>query len=532
MFQLIRRRIDLLTLLLVFVASAWSLSLPLRSHLGLLGFAQDDFYYYLKTAQNLVNHHLASFDGRTRTNGFQPLYFVLMSAVSLFTQNLHRVFVLLWILDVLSTVVIFLLVREVFRRQMIRPLLSNGLAMMVAMFCVRTISLQMEVTLAMPLGFALLNVGAVPPERYTPKRCAALGLLAALTMLARLDAAFLAALFVLGLWLVRSYRPVFTLRNVGAFLLAAVPLPLVYFAINLAYFHELLPVSGAAKELRTTWIPSAEMLTSFHGMSTMTLAGALVCAVLGWRLRGRLRPEEKVFCFAAILSPFVFYTVEMFLSDWKLWGWYFYHLRFSLAGCLLLVAVVLTRDLAPAQWRSVHRLSGVNWGAQAVYGLALVVLLSTRYQVSAVMLGIQDAALRLQEFEQTHPGNYAMGDRAGMFGYVSRWPVLQAEGLMMDRNYLAHLRAQEDLRTTLSKYGVDYYVIFTEKRHEQTGGCFRAKEPEIAGASVMRMRSEFCEPPVYQFEGLDGAYRVFRLPGNDAGLKIALAGARGGSKSQ
>ena len=38
----------------------------------------DDFYYYLTTARNLLSYKLLSFDQISITNGFQPLWFLII----------------------------------------------------------------------------------------------------------------------------------------------------------------------------------------------------------------------------------------------------------------------------------------------------------------------------------------------------------------------------------------------------------------------------------------------------------------------
>lgn len=106
----------------------WIFSLPLRAHQPLMGFAQDDFYYYLKVAQNLATGHGSTFNGTTLTNGYHPLYFLLWTSVSFVTRSLRTVFRLLWVLDVVSAVAIFLVARSIFRRVTAEPLLANTLA--------------------------------------------------------------------------------------------------------------------------------------------------------------------------------------------------------------------------------------------------------------------------------------------------------------------------------------------------------------------------------------------------------------------
>ena len=100
------------------------------------------------------------------------------------------------------------------------------------------------------------------------------------------------------------------------------------------------------------------------------------------------------------------------------------------------------------------------WLKVAVYGIAIVLLLRTHYKTDTQMAMIYDVGVQLQQFEQTHPGVYAMGGGSGMPGYLLRSPIIQTEGLMMDPAYLQHIRHQDDLLPTLRSYGVRYYVVW------------------------------------------------------------------------
>ena len=82
----------------------------------------------------------------------------------------------------------------------------------------------------------------------------------------------------------------------------------------------------------------------------------------------------------------------------------------------------------------------------------------------------------------------------------------------MDRVYLQHIRAQEDLRSVLSRYGVNYYVAFVFDKNEGwqlNRSCLHAMEPSIAGPDALRMRSDFCGMPLFQFSGTDGEYLIY-----------------------
>ena len=499
--------------LVVLVRCAWIFAAPLRSADLPLRLAQDDFYYYLKVAQNLAWFHRATFDGSTLTNGYHPLYFLLLTIVSRFVHTLPGIFRFLWGLDLVSAMTIFVLTRRLFKR-VSQPLLANALAVFLTALSVTQICDQMEVTLALPLAFAFLLTALVSASQITGRRSLLLGLLSALTFLARLDAGLLVLCYLVAALCTREYRRAFTPGNIGKFFAACLPLPLVYFWINHHYFHTFLPISGMAKQLRHGWKPCILLPGSFNGMSEVLAFGTVATAVLAWTLRRYLLTREKIFLVAVLATPFLFYGLEMLISDWPVWNWYFYVLRFSAAGMAMLVAVFLSRDVLPARYPRLKSVAESAGFAVALGVAMLVKLYMANYKVDHWMVEVQHASGILDQFAQSHPGLYAMGDRAGMFAITTPNRVLQTEGLVMDRRYLEHIRRQEDLRSVLSSYGVNYYVAFVFDRNYETQlgpQCFHALEPSIAGPSALRMRTDFCEAPLLEFPGSDGKYLIYRI---------------------
>ena len=507
------RTINLITTVLVAVRCAWIFAAPLRSGDLPLRFAQDDFFYYLKPAQNLAWFHRSTFDGSTLTNGYHPLYFALCVGMSFFARTIPAIFRSLWVVDTVSATAIFLLTRRLFSR-INSAVLSNAFAITVTILCVPLICDQMEITLALPLGFAFLLTGFVHGRELTVRRAAALGILGALTFLARLDAGILVALYATGTLCTQEYRRALTPKCVASFLGAGLPLPLLYFWINEHFFGTLLPISGRAKQLRHSWKPSILLPASFNGISELLLNVALITAILAWALRKHLRPREKVFLFAVLATPFLFYFLEMLVSDWPIWNWYFYDLRFAASGGLMLAGILLSRHILTLEFPRLQALLESDKIAFAFEGIALLVLFLMHYKIDHWMVEIQHAAETLTRFEREHPGKYAMGDRAGMFATLASSPVLQTEGLVMDQAYLRHIRAQDDLRSVLASYGVNYYVMFVFERNypwQLHHGCVEALEPSIAGPDSYRIRSDFCEAPIYQFDGMDGRYLIYRI---------------------
>jgi hypothetical protein len=487
-----RNIINWSTFLIVVMASAWIFATPLRNPTRIMSFVEDDFYYYLKVAQNVAAGLDSTFNGIARTNGYHPLYFVVLVLISKVATSLAGIFRGLWLLWVAASATTFLLARKLLERSRSGPFLSNALALVFLIPCVHIFCQGMEVTLTLPLGLGLLLAFRSEPATWTFRRSVGIGLLAALTVLSRLDAVFLVLLVLTFTLIEPEQRWGIGVRQAGGFAVGGGPLLLGYFVFNRFYFHTWMPVSGTAKQLKSSLWPTLTAIKS-GGLNIAFLVVFLVYAAAAfWLIRKRLAPEERAVVSAAATFPYLQMAVLSLLSDWPLWGWYYYSLRFALlAGLMLLLA------LPGSAW--VSRLP--FWTKAAAYGLALVLFLGVHYKKEPQMAEIYNVAVQIQDFERSHPGVYAMGGGAGMPGYLLSHPVVQTEGLMMDPGYLLHIRHQDDLIATLRSYGVRYYVVsevlvpvgFDKQRD---GNCFLAEEPYNVGHTTLRMRATLCGAPV------------------------------------
>ena len=446
--QRTRNIVNSSTFLIVVMACAWIFYTPLRNPTRIMPFVEDDFYYYLKVAQNVAAGLDSTFDGITRTNGYHPLYFVVLVFISKFAASLVGIFRGLWLLWVVAAAATFLSARKLLERPGTGPFLTNALALVFLIPCVHIFCGGMEVTLTLPLGLGLLLAFRSQPANWPFRRSVGIGLLAALTVLSRLDAVFLVLLLLIFTLVEPEQRRGIGFRQIGGFAIGGGPLLLAYFVFNRFYFHTWMPVSGTAKQLKSSPWPTLTAIES-AGLNTDFLVVFLVYAAIAfWLVRKRLAPGERPVLAAAAAFPYLQIGVLSVVSDWPLWGWYYYSLRFALlAGLVLLLA------LPGSAWVSRQAL----WIKAAAYGLALVLFLRVHYRQDSQMEHIYDVALQLRAFERSHPGVYAMGGGAGMAGYLLGDPLVQTEGLMMDPGYLLHIRQQDDLLATLRTYGVRYY---------------------------------------------------------------------------
>lgn len=483
--DVVEERWAVLATAFLFIGLAIILALPLFSKESWLIFVQDDLLYYLKVAQNLTHGHGSTFNGIAPTNGYQPLWFLVLTVLSWFTENPRTVLGFLAVSDWIAALATFLLARRLLQACAIRPLLAFALAAAVTLYSVTLFFYGMEVTLTVPLflGTVCLLL-QVPWLERSWKHTFILGLLLSALVLSRIDTLIFGGLVLAGILITPALRRLIRLDLVAGALVGLAPLAF-YFALNRVEFHTFLPISGMAKELKSNHLPSLEpWKVFFHPLAAGFTLIFLAALLLLPRISSRIVPMARIVFPAVILFPFVYYFILCCVSDWTLWGWYYYPLRTALCASFLVFV------LYPPSSRILQQPLTV-----AVLLLAVFAALGvTRWRHQQV--DIYDASVEIAHFSQTHPGIYAMGDRAGRVAYLMPDPILQTEGLMMDRPYLELLKRQTPLREVLARYNVNYYVATA---YDPFSGCFEANEPAKAGPHSAHLRAEFCEPPQATF---------------------------------
>ncbi len=480
---------------LFFVGVAVVLARPLFSPDSWLIFVQDDLLYYLKVAQNVVHGRGSTFNGVVPTNGYQPLWFYVLVGLSLMTENPKAILGFLAATNFASAAVTFLLVRRLLRTSGVRPLLVFAFAAWVTLYSVTLFFYGMEVTLTVPILLGVLCLLLdVPWLQRGFGHAFLLGLLLSAMVLSRIDTLIFGGLVLLGIVLVPSLRRLVRLDLLAGVALGLLPV-VMYFVSNRLLFQTFLPVSGMAKELKFGHMPSLEpWRVFFHplaGSFTVVLLTALLLLPrVRPQLEARLGPIAPVLFPAVIVFPFLYYFILSCVSDWTLWGWYYYPIRTAL--CISFVTFCLF-----APFRRVLESTPVAAFLVLTVFAGVGLMHWTRQQTD-----IYAATLEIEQFARTHPGTYAMGDRAGRVAYLIPDPVIQTEGLMMDRPYLDYVRRQTPLRETLAHFGVRYYI---GTAYEPFTGCFEANEPAKAGPHSAHMRAEFCEPPAatYLHDGVE-----------------------------
>lgn len=496
---------------------------------GTLGLSRvmDDFYYYSQVAANIVAGHGSTFNGVVPTNGYHPLWMVVIVLLTAVTHTLNG---LIWAVEAVMTVAAiasFYFSRRILLEFIKRRPLADILAILSALLALSFLRSGMEVILTVPLALALISCVLRTALPWTSRQAAGLAFLASLTILSRLDAVLLIGLLSALLFLQAEFRATFRFPQLAGALLGFLPL-FLYLGSNVLWFHGLMPISGQAKQLRSTYIPSAAPFYSFAQMlatKERVCIGIVVLAAL-WSIVviGRLSPVQRAVVASVLAFPVLHWCVLSVLSDWPLWIWYYYTVAVAFPVALSILLSDVTTPLpavSKAAWL-VELLIGFVCLANAGH---MVYANAVKKQSSENLATEIPAATFIRNFAASHPGRYAMGDRAGLVAAMLPYPLIQTEGLVMDKPFLERIRRQENLLDVLRAYDVRYYIgtLYGTKPLE---GCFHAVEPAKAGPTSAHMRADLCMAPVAEYQVGEFRTLIFDLGPARAGSGTTARGGR------
>ncbi|MCB9663981.1 MAG: hypothetical protein H6732_07695 [Alphaproteobacteria bacterium] len=453
----------------------------------------DDFYYYVEIADRLLATGRSTFDGATLTNGYHPLWFVLILALRALVPA-GAFHLATWAVLGLVTASGFAPLARVLRRCGLGPHAATagaGASVLLALFEART---GMESFLVLAL---LPRV--IEEVLHASPRWIRLGLLVSLTVLARLDA--VVPLLAVGAWTLARHRAALGVGPLARLALGLAPVAL-YVASNLLVFGNLVPDSGAAKSLALWPGPYPDAFDFLRpsrsglddGMRFAVMLASPLAVLPVWR---RLAPDGRALVGVLAAATALHYGGLALRSPWPTWTWY--HYPAQLQACLVLA---LLTGLLPARLRP-----AVPW----LVALPFAAVVGVAYPLRAAgrTSPFVQLATDVQGFAATHPGRYAMGDRAGAVAFLLDDPVVQLEGLVSGPGMLADLLAQRPLCEVLAAHDIDYYAFLGDA---PDADCIPVREPHVGwSAAIPRMRGRLCGPVAHRLDNQGHVLRIYAL---------------------
>lgn len=444
----------------------------------------DDFFYYLVPAQHWVDGAGSTYFPGEPTNCYHPLWFLWVAFLYWIAGDGTIFFGALALSATALTIGFYFLFERFLRRVTGDRLAAAGGAAVAALPLARLGRMGLETSLTVfVVALLLAYLSSKPVADRTVREAVVVGLLSALLLLSRLDAA--ALLFGLAVAVV----PRWDAKRLAAFTAGAAPF-FLYPAYNLWAFGHLTSTSMSAKTLGLYLPPNWYFLVFPNAVLGIALAiavgGVAVSALaLLWR---NPNVDNRRLAMAAPVALLLQFVAQAVLSGWIMFVWYIYFAVMSLG---LLVALMLVQ----MRRRELRRRVGVPAGVVALLfgGLwigCLVVLDPLRDNTVG-------AARRLQAFTIDHPGVYAMGDQAGTPGWLLKQPIVQLEGLAMSYDFTDRIRQRQPLAQVFRDYHVNYYVAWVSDDADNDG-CHELQEPNplLSSPRAPHMAMTTCQAPV------------------------------------
>ena len=208
----------------------------------------DDSLYVVSIARNIALGNGVTYNGVDMTNGFQPLWGILLVPVFLITKSISLAINLVLsaasIIDTLSVVMLFLLARKLFNEKI--GLMSAAFYGLNPFIMFQTLC-GIEVVLFIFLALTTLYYYHSLKAKVKKTNMIILGILLGLTLLARLDGIFLAlAIFIQMLWdrrknLAQGFKEIAMVALFAGIMMAP------WFLWNYASFGTIVQSSAIAK---------------------------------------------------------------------------------------------------------------------------------------------------------------------------------------------------------------------------------------------------------------------------------------------
>jgi hypothetical protein len=428
----------------------------------------DDSFYYLQVARNIVRGMGSSFDGQEMTNGYHPLWMLILVVV----QFLARAHLEAAVRAGLVICSLLGLGSLLWVRKILRDHAGWGAALcgMLLFAWPRIFGQTINLLETGLLTFFYLCFAALLVFGKTPGRQRILaGLLLGLICLTRLDSVFL-LLSVFFFVLYRTLRDgrfwgrsetgrSGTGRSAGGRATLADLLPLAlaglmvlpYLLWNYLHFGHLQPISGAVKSTFPHPVPHWNYLWQFPDFLCLLLLGAGAFLASLRRRSSPLTEALGVFGLAALFH--MAYTV--LFMNWGVDRWHFGLLLpvglLGLPWLLMQIWRTFARPLPSARRQLVPRVVLVLGLAAAVSVQAL----SMRARAGRHLAAMREAGLWAHD-NLPADAVYGMGD-AGIFAYFSERTTINLDGLINNFHYQEELKAGRVLQY-LAQRKIGYYL--------------------------------------------------------------------------
>jgi hypothetical protein len=450
----------------------------------------DDFYYYLTTARNFIDLKSITFDQISTTNGFQPLWFLIILSLK-FLINDEIIFncliiTLIFVMSYLS----FINFRAFLIKKNYSETSSIFISISISFLSLFFSKNGMEISLAIFLfSISLIHLN---------NNNILFSLFAFLTFLARLE--FIIFYIVILFYEFFLNKKIFQKK----FILEILTLPFLlifYLIFNNFYFDNLLPESGVAKSLNNEFKFNKETFSFLSkkdkGMKFISFLFYLNIFGLFFLFSKKLKILTKF----ALITVMIFFISNSLRSAWQLWTWHFFFL--SISTPLIIDDLIKSINLSFVKYRSLF--------VGVFFALVYFKLYVDNYASdNDHILNVAKKISNHYKFEKYK--RFAMGDMAGKTSYLLNKKLIQTEGLVSGKKVLEKIINQKSLCELFEEYDIEIYLT---SKFENNNNRYYVEEPTQKSKNVKKMKGILLKGPDKIFSSGDLKIYAFNLKENN-----------------
>jgi len=446
----------------------------------------DDFYYYLTTARNLLSYKLISFDQISITNGFQPLWFLIIVILKFLIQNEilfnSSIIILIFILSLFT----FRNLKFFLEKQNYSEASSTFISVSVSFLSLFFSKNGMEISLAIFLFSKSLI--------YLNQNKIIFCFFAFLTFLSRLE--FILFYFIILFHESFFEKKIFKIKYVLKISILPI-LIIIYMTINYFFFKNLFPESGLAKSLS---IETKFNHETFSFLSSAGLGKRFISLLFYINIFGLFFIFSKFlskFTKFALITCLIYFVSTSLRSAWPLWTWHFFFLSIS-------TPMVLD------DFTKFFKFNLIKYRTTFVcifFALTYFILFIKNYGINNDH--ILNIAKKISDhYKSSEYEMFAMGDMAGKTSYLLNKKLIQLEGLVGGKKILYSIKNQHSLCKIFNDLDIEIYLASRVKR---VNNKFLVQEPSQSSKNVKKMRAFILNEPDIIFKSGDIKIFAFNM---------------------
>ena len=422
----------------------------------------DDFYYYLTTARNTIELGVVSFDQENLTNGFQPLWFlIILSLKFIFSNEI--------LLNIIIIFVIFILCFFTYKnlnKYLVEIGFSTDKANFISIFCSFLSLFFSKNGMEIGLAIFLFSLSIL----YLNKNIFIFSVLSFLTFLSRLEFIFLYSIII-------SHELLIKKKISSSYLIKLSTFPFLlslYILINLYFFQLPFPESGIAKSLFNDLkfnLETFEFLkVNSYGMKFISVLFLFNIFSFFLLFIKNTHVLTKIF----LMTVIIFFITNSLRSPWPLWTWHFFFLALSTPFIFFEIFRILN-------------LKGISILTNLI-SIFFVVIYFFLFidNLHAKSDHIQNIAKKIDKYySERKYEKFAMGDMAGKTSYLLNKKLYQLEGLTSGVKMIEFIKKEKNLCKVL--IDLDIEVYFASKITSKNG-VILIEEPSGNSKNLKKMR--------------------------------------------